>query len=180
MDILKVEQWKSWEQMFKELLTTQRNISPDQVLIGYEDQSGKISYSSKTSGIKKEIKNQFNELDYIIPYLVNRKYVEHLPSLSNVMPGASKKYLILHPHENQDEDVQSIYDLFEDLDDVEYGICILDSEASDLSHGIAYIAWNDEEEVHHLAFYDPLSYRKKRVRKDGSVYYSEYDYAQEV
>ena len=177
MDSLTVEQWKNWEQMFKELLTHQRNLFPNEILIGYEDDSGKISYSSKTSSIKKEIKNQFNELDYIIPLIVSRKYVEHLPSLARVMPNANPQYLILHPFENEDEDVQAILDLFDQ--DLTYGICILDSEASDLSHGIAFIAWK-KGDVSHFAFYDPLSYKKKRVRPDGSVYFAEYDYAPQV
>lgn len=176
--MLEVEQWHKWEEMYKEFLKNQTKLSPNEILIGYEDENGRVSYS-QTKGIKKEIRNQFNELDYIIPYIVDRKYVDEMPSLAYVMPNANIEYLKLHPYENNEEDIDSIIHLFDELEEIDYGICILDSETINLSHGIAYIAWKKENQ-NHFAFYDPLSYKKQRTRNDTTKYFVEYDYAFQV
>jgi hypothetical protein len=186
MNVIDVNMWHEWQENLKKILSLpdfSKLLSPKEVFIGFTDLTGRITYSGKSVQSKSKLNKEFNQLDYLIPIIANREYVRDIPSISLVLSGVQKDYLIVHPHENEEDDIDELSNLFdqiENMNDPIYGICILDSETSDMSHGIAYIAWKDENEEFHFAFYDPLSYRRKKKRQDGETYFVEYDYAKEV
>lgn len=186
MKTLDVDYWSKWESIHLEILDIpemSKLFSPKDMLIGFSDPTGRITYSGRAPESKRKLNREFNQLDYFIPIIANRKYVSNLPSISVIMPDAEEDYLIVHPYENDEDDIESLLELFERIDETDqpiYGICILDSETADMSHGIAYIIWKDESGRVHLAFYDPLSYRRKKKRENGEIYFSEYDYAKQV
>jgi hypothetical protein len=182
MEQISANQWMNWQNYLKQNIDKNVALDPQNVLIGFVENSGRISYSGKESQNKKVLQKEFNQLDYLIPFLTDRTYVEKLPSLASVLPGANKKYLIVHPNENNEEDIDALEELFDSINEInepKYGICILDSESVYMSHGIAFIVWKDDE-TFHLAFYDPLSYRRKKSRPNGETYFMEYDYAKNV
>jgi len=186
MRTLDVDLWNEWEENLKKILSLpdiSKLLSPKEIFIGFSDLTGRITYSGKSVQSKTKLNKEFNQLDYLIPIIVNREYVRDIPSIASVIPNAQSDYLIVHPYENDEDDIEELSNLFEQIENINnpiYGICILDSEASDMSHGIAYITWKDENEVFHFAFYDPLSYRRKKKREDGETYFVEYDYAKQV
>jgi hypothetical protein len=171
--------YKDWFLHQIELVNQINHLDPNQMFIGLQEPSGKITYSGGKSTLRSTLQKEFGQLDYLVPILVNRKYFDELPSLATVLKGSYPQYLVLHPNENEEEDIETIQELFDDLTSLIYGLCILDSKTTDMSHGIAFIAWT-ENDTNHFAFYDPLAYKRKRVRVDGSIYYMEYDYAKQV
>jgi hypothetical protein len=186
MSFLGIETWHNWEEYYKKILDVpeiQKMFLPKEVLIGFTDATGRISFSGKEPQVKTKLNKEFNQLDYLVPIIANRKYVEELPSIASIMPEAQDSYLIVHPYENEEDDIDNVDEIFESIENNNqpiYGICILDSESADMSHGIAYIAWKDTKDKRNLAFYDPLSYRRKKKKDSNEFYYTEYDYAKQV
>jgi hypothetical protein len=174
-------QWHQWENNLKIKISKSFTLDPNITLIGFLDELGKISYSGKEPSNKNQLQKEFNQLDYLLPIMTNRDYIENMPSIAKFLPNADSEYLILHPNENNDDDIESMELLFNELDrkKIKFGICILDSESAYMSHGIAYITWKNKN-IFHFAFYDPLSYKRMRTRANGESYYIEYDYAKNV
>jgi hypothetical protein len=177
--ILLPETWIHWENHYKTILEsnhTVRALSPSSVLSGVTEESGRITFNAVRT------KKEFSQLSYIIPPMVTEENMELLPSLASILPGAEKKNLILHPEQEHEEDIDTLQILFDNIKETSepvYGLCILYGE-NVIAHGIAYIAWKDTRKQKHVAFYDPLSYRRKRTQEDGTIYYDNYNYAIDV
>ena len=179
--LLDVVSWIAWEGALKRI-TADVRLSP-RLLPGHTNAAtGRMTYSEIRT------KQDFGQFDYILRALVQPDSVHSRPSLAAVMPGAMQEYLILHPNENNDDDIEAIADLFDNVEIGEpaYGICILASDIG-AAHGTAFIAWKSSSSGssgrkirRHFAFYDPLSYRRKRTRANGDVYYDDFIHFREV
>ena len=178
--ILSTDTWASWEKYYSMIIDNNRTVqrmSPTKVLSGVTEPSGRITYNILKT------KKEFGQLSYIIPELVNDENIEELPSLAAVLPGAGTDYLVLHPEEEDEDDIDMLHNIFKNIKQTgmpTYGLCILHTKPLEMAHGIAYIAWKDKKKMNHFAFYDPLSYRRKKTRSDGSIYYLDYDYGVNV
>ncbi len=178
--ILSIDTWANWETHYNTILESKhilKDMSPTKTFAGVTEPSGRITFNMIRT------KREFGQLSYIIPELVKDDNIYNLPSLASVLSGAKTEYVILHPEEENEDDIETIETLFTNIKDVDkpvYGICVLYNESSFMIHGIAYIAWKDKQKHKHLAFYDPLSYSRRRIRDDGSIYYEAYDFGKNV
>lgn len=172
--ILFPDTWIKWENHYKTILEnnhTLKAFTPSRVLTGVTEESGRITYNMVRT------KKEFSQLSYIIPALVTEDNIVSLPSLASILPGANTEYIVLHPEEENEEDIDALQELFDNIktpNDPVYGLCILYADNL-MAHGIAYIAWKDKKQKH-FAFYDPLSYKRKKTREDGTIYYNDYNY----
>lgn len=189
--------WNEWETHLKEMLNNTDVLSvikERHMLNGYEDSKGRMTYARIAD------KESFGIFSYIISAIAPREYISELPSIAK---KALERYAVVYPKyyiqyteldmpssdplpTRSDSRRSSMEDVLEFVDQQEegvpvIGICILDNTAATMFHGIAFIVWrNSSKDSYQFAYYDPLSYRRKKVRKDGTVYYQGYDYAENV
>lgn len=180
---LSASAWAAWEADMHALLDDPKilgALSPSKHLTGHvSPNSGRMSFNTLRT------KQDFGQFSYAVVALTQRDFVLDILSLAAVLPGAQKRYLVLHPHMEDPDDVDTMASLCSRVRRSKgkapvFGLCILDAEPLEMSHGTAYIAWEDAQGTVNLAFYDPISYRRKKKRNDGTVYYDEYDYMKVV
>ncbi len=187
--------WNNWEAHLRKHLTTTDVLSAlrdQRILNGYEDTQGRITYARIAN------KESFGIFSYVISAIAPREHITELPSIAKKMLDryavVFPKYYIQYAEmdmsssaslPSQSNSSRSSMDDVIDLVDKQaaevpvIGICILDNTAATMFHGIAFIAWK-KEGTYQFAYYDPLAYRRKKVRKNGSLYYQGYDYADNV
>lgn len=176
--------WFAWEHTLRELLASPKLlefIEENKHLNGYHSPSGRLTYSRIAD------KNSFGAFSNVVVDIMSRDRVyAGAKSIAHVLlrKNMYKHYFCIFSS-LEDEDFEYERDAMnEAMDDLLKsvgskplaGIAILDNEALELFHGIAFIVWKHASR-YKFAFYDPLAFQKQRKRADGAVYMTGYDYA---
>lgn len=179
---MQAKTWNHWEVDLRNVLA-----HPDLLsflesrgeLKGYQSPSGRLTYSKIATA------SDFGAFSDIV---VNMTIFETAPSIARVLLKnhvVRDRFVIYTSLEKEDfegfeeemsEGLQDLIDAVRDAGRPLGGICTLENEQIDTSHGIAFVAWIVNDQFY-FAFYDPLAYQRKRVRANGETYMASYNYA---
>ncbi len=174
--------WSDWEDDLRNVLSHPELVSfleTRGALQGYQSPSGRMTYNKIANA------SEFGAMNDIV---INMTVPENAPSIARVLlkqhiyQNKLVIYSSLEPEdfdgyeEEMSEVLQDVIEAVREIGRPLGGICTLENEHLNISHGIAFVAWMNDNDFH-FAFYDPLAYQRKRVRKNGEEYIAKYDYA---
>jgi hypothetical protein len=175
--------WEKWLYTFLNQSDILQKLQAHNQLNAHEDSKGRITYS------KIADKKSFGIFSDIVTGIVPRPSIYKIPSIARLLKQDTLVYPWYYVQYSslEEDDFEftpslttgrpSLEDILENVGkEPMVGICILENKHMGMYHGVAFITWRVGE-TYKFAYYDPIAYQRKKQRKDGSIYFSNYDYA---